>query len=473
MNEKSLLPFTLLAFAALAHAGDAGKKAVAPAVVEPASHKWIRFDVDDTLRFEAFNNSRDFDDSINDDQDDTWLLNRFRFGLTIQPAKWLKVYGQMQDTREWDSDRVNTPGIRGNQGDDNFDLRQAYLELADYESFPLGLIVGRQSVSYGDKRLIADPNWNLLGRTFDGVRLRLQTEKFWAEAFAMRPVQIKEEVINDSDAADNVFGLYTSNEYIPWQDTEVYWIYRDKGDEQPDLDPTDTLDPRGTWNGPAQRIHTLGTRWASKKKALNGWDYWAEAALQWGSVWRTNRESAEFDQRAWALGAAAGYTFEEVAWKPRIGLEYNYASGDQDPTDSESQSFQNLFPSNHPPYGFFDEFSWRNLHNLRVQTNVKPVKSVDVELSYHAFWLAETTDYWFRSNGLSTLRTMTPDGRDVRTIGADNFAGHEIDFVVKWNATEWLTVDVGYSHFFAGDYLEQTGPSDDADFAYAQAAVKF
>ena len=31
----------------------------------------------------------------------------------------------------------------------------------------------------------------------------------------------------------------------------------------------------------------------------------------------------------------------------------------------------------------------------------------------------------------------------------------------------------GYSHFFAGGYVSATGPSDDADFGYAQATINF
>ncbi len=472
------LPLIASALVSVAYAGPE-VKATAPAEPEPAAYPLsfangaVVFDVEETVRFEAFNNGRDFNDSVNDDNDDTWVLNRFRLGVALKPTRWLKVYGQMQDTREWDSDRPNIPGIRGNQGDDNFDLRQAYVELSDYRTFPLGLTLGRQSVSYGDKRLIADPAWNIFGRTFDGARLRLQATKFWAEAFALRAVQIKDEVFNDSDAADNLFGLYTSNTLVPWQDLDLYWIYRDKGDEQPDLDPTTTIDPDGTWNGPAQRIHTVGTRWKSKPAALQGWDYTVEVAYQWGTLWQTNRLTTELDHRAWAMHASAGYTFEKAAWRPRIGLEYDYASGDQDPNDSESQSFQNLFPSNHAPYGYIDEFAWRNLHDARLQLNVRPLKTVDVEVSYHAFWLAETTDYWYRSNGISTLRTTTPDGRNVRTIGADNFAGHEIDVVVKWTPARWFSLEGGYCHFFPGEYLRQTGPSDGADFAYAQASLTF
>lgn len=431
------------------------------------------FDLEERVRFEGSNNTRDFDDSINDDHDDTWASNRFRFGIAIKPARWLKLYAQLQDTREWDSDRPNTPGLRGSQGDDHFDLRQGYVEIADYERVPLGLTLGRQRVNYGERRLLADPNWNQLGRTFDGVKLRWQRGKFAADLFAARPVQSKDEVFNDSDAADNLFALYTTNSFVPWQETDWYWIYRDKGDDQPDLGPTNRIDPRGAWNGPAQRIHTLGTRWKSKPGALHGWDYLLEAAYQWGEVWEGDRSSPGLDHHAAALSASGGYTFARAAWKPRLGLEYNFATGDENPADGKSESFQNLFPGNHVLYGHLDVFGWRNLHNLRVQVNVKPVKAIDIELSYHAFWLDETSDYGFLNNGISTLRTRTPDGRDVRTIGAGRFAGHEVDLFVKWNVAEHLTVDFGYNHFFAGEYLRDTGPSDDADFAYVQAQILF
>jgi hypothetical protein len=120
-----------------------------------------------------------------------------------------------------------------------------------------------------------------------------------------------------------------------------------------------------------------------------------------------------------------------------------------------------------------DAFGWRNLHDARVQFTVDLTKKVQAELNYHAFWLADTHDYWYRSNGFSTLRTKTPDGRDVRTVGADNFAGHELDFVLRYNAAKWFTIDAGYSHFFAGTYLRDTGANDDADFGYVQAVIAF
>ncbi len=422
------------------------------------------FDLEERVRIEARENNRDFDASLDDDNDDSWLLNRFRLGLAVKPVSWLKVYGQLQDVREAYSDRANIPGVRGAEGDDAADLRQAHIAIGDIKQFPLLLTVGRQAITYGDARLVADSRWGNFGRTFDAVRLRFEEPNFWVEGFAMRPVQIKRHDFDDSDSADNFYGVYASTTAIPFQTTDAYVFYRDKSDNQPDLDPMNKVDPQGTWNGPAARFATIGARVKSKAGALHGWDYTAEAAYANGDLYQTTLDSKRYSLSAVAAHVSGGYTFKDALWTPRVGLEYDFASGDNNPNDNDSQSFQNLFPSNHEKYGFMDEFSWRNIHDARFQLNFKPIKKLDLEADYHAFWLADTSDYWYRSNGISTLRTKTPDGRDVRTIGAGNFAGQELDLTGTYELTKNVKIQTGYSHFFAGDYLVDTGPHSDADF---------
>ena len=53
---------------------------------------------------------------------------------------------------------------------------------------------------------------------------------------------------------------------------------------------------------------------------------------------------------------------------------------------------------------------------------------------------------------------------------ADSFAGSEVDLTLIYKATKNFTLQAGYSHFFAGDYLNDAGSgvSDDADFFYIQ-----
>ena len=478
MTTKHILSgsIALLTLALPAFAGSTEKKTEPKSDALTFANGILTLDIEERLRWEVRDNTKDFDKSVNDPRDDGWVYSRLRVGLTIKPSPWIRIYAQTQDSREWFATRGNTPGINGSEGGDYFDLRQACVEIGNLKEFPLSLTVGRQALDYGDRRLVGYSRFSNLGLSFDGVKLRFQNDKFWVAAFAVRPVQIRKNEFNDSDSADNFFGIYGGTDILGFQTTELYFLWRDKADAQPDLDPTNKTNPDGTYRGPAQRIATLGTRWKSKEKALNGFDYTAEFAYQFGDLWTGDKSTKRLNHHAFATAIIAGYTWEDFAWKPRLGIEYDYATGDKNSEDGSSQSFQNLFGANHQYYGLIDVFDWRNMHDARLSFSVKPHKDVEITLDYHAFWLAETTDYLFAGNtGNSILRTVTPGkkGKDVRTIGASNFAGHEIDFTTNWKVNRHLSFLVGYSHFFAGDYLRETGAHSDADFGYVQTTLSF
>ena len=195
MRNLSILAvgIALLALGLPARAAGKKKEAVEKPLLSFANGL-VTFDFEERLRFEARNNNRDFDNSINDPRDDAWVLSRLRLGIAIRPCDWLKIYAQTQDTREWFSTRGNVPGINGVEGGDYFDLRQLYVELGNVQEFPLSLTVGRQTLIYGDYRLVTDGKWGDFGRTFDGVKLRLETGDFWVDAFAVRPVQIRQRI---------------------------------------------------------------------------------------------------------------------------------------------------------------------------------------------------------------------------------------------------------------------------------------
>jgi hypothetical protein len=119
-----------------------------------------------------------------------------------------------------------------------------------------------------------------------------------------------------------------------------------------------------------------------------------------------------------------------------------------------------------------DVLGWRNVHDLHFVVSAKPVKNVELAIEYNAFWAADTRDYVYGSNGNSIFRTST-QGKDVRTIGASNFLGHEVDFTTNWKVNKHLSILAGYSHLFAGDYIRETGAHSDADFGYMQATLSF
>jgi len=446
----------------------------------------VVFDIEERFRWEIRDNNFDFNDAVNAPTDDNWFLQRARIGLKLSPNDWFRVYVQGQDSREINSDRIDTPGLLGAEGDDAFDLRQAWFEIGNPKEFPLTLKVGRQILSYGDERLIGAFDWNNIGRTFDAVKLRWE-EKLWSlDAFASTVVVPERGSYNQSDFGNGnetdrhqVFsGLYFSTTAIPVQTTDLYVLHLHENDS-----PKYQSNTFGDTN-----FFTLGFRVKSKPGAFAhqedealskdglskdgkqvvapkppkpiGFDYEAEFAYQTGNV-------RGLDLTAFAVHGGAGYTFD-TSWLPRLGLAYSFGTGDDDPTDHDIQTFQNLFPTNHKFYGQMDVFSWQNMHDLEVNFKFQPVKPVTVKAEYHAFWLETTEDSWYRANGTATVRPLNAVSR-----AAGNYAGSEVDLTITWNVNKHLQVEGGYSHFFAGDYLADTGPSDDADFGYLQAKLTF
>ncbi|HEV7869280.1 MAG TPA: alginate export family protein [Chthoniobacteraceae bacterium] len=440
------------------------------------------FDAHARTRWETRENNFDFNDDLDSPTDDNWFLLRFRLGVMLKPARWLKVYAQGQDAREWLSDRPDFPGQLAAEGDDTFDLRQGYIEFGDPTAFPLTLKVGRQILSYGDERLIGAFEWNNIGRTFDAVKLRWEEKKWSLDAFASSAVvpargQYNQSDFyngNETDREQTFSGLYFSTTALSFQTTDLYALHL-----------SENSNPRFLPDAPGDTSFvTFGLRIKSKpgffasapgtsdgKQVADGksmppppkpvgFDYDVEVAYQTGEV-------RGLDLTSFAVHAGIGYTLD-APWIPRLGLAYNFGSGDKDPLDREIETFQNLFPTNHKFYGQMDVFSWQNMHDLEASIKAQPMKAVTLKAEYHAFWLASTDDVWYRANGVTPVRPLTPAAQE-----ASNYAGSEVDLLVQWAITKAFTVEAGYSHFFAGDYLANTGASDDADFGYVMATVTF
>lgn len=447
---KRIIPVAcVLSMAAFQPAGIAGPPD-SKAVIESApAPKLVTFDFQERLRFEVRDNNFDFNDGIDSLTDDSWWFQRARIGLKLAPREDLVFYVQGQSSFELDSDRPNLPGVLGAEGDDPFDLRQAYV-MAGSPDFNVTL--GRQLLRYGDERLVGSFDWNNFGRTFDAVKVHLTPAKGWSlEGFASSVVVIDSDELNLSDlfngnstGRNQVFsGLYLSTATLcPFGSTTDFYAL--ELHEESAVGGTDFV--------------TLGTRLKADVTKTGGWDFESDMAVQTGDL-------RGRDLSAFAGHWGAGRIWTQSAWKPRLFAEYNFATGDDNPADRDVGTFQNLFPTNHKFYGYMDLFSWQNLHNPALSFSVQPSDATKVQLDYHGFWLADTNDAWYRANGVTQVRPITP--------GADSFVGTELDLTATWKVNSHLGVLAGYAHFFSGDYVKETGAGDDADFAYLQATIDF
>jgi hypothetical protein len=243
-----------------------------------------------------------------------------------------------------------------------------------------------------------------------------------------------------------LYSVYVGYRGFSWGDLELYWIFRNN-------------------ENLTRRIHTTGTRFEGKQ---GPWDYDGELAIQFGD-WANH-----VDHQALAVHLGGGYTFTNAWAKPRLGLQYNYASGDDNPTDGEHHTFDNLYPTNHLHYGYIDFFSWRNMHDLQFELKFDPAERLWIKTSLHFFWLAEEDDQWYNAGGGATAGVRPMSGRH-----ADSYVGEELDIVVNYIPNlpclgKSLAMQVGYSHFFGEDFVNDTiGDEDGADFAYLQMLMKF
>ena len=420
----------------------------------------FRFRFEDKQYF-AVPNEKASDFMRKGDSSNEYFLLRERVHLGFAPCSFFKIYGEMQDASAVADNRSPSPD------EDHVALRQAWVALGDSSKFPFTLKAGRQELIYGDQRLVGTADWLNIGRTFDAGKLRYETAGFWVDAFVGQPVAPDKFGFDESDPHDLLSGLYASTKkLVPIQETQLYFLARNVSEHSAN-EIKNYLLPL-----PSPRdIYTIGLRVKSLPDALNGWDYEAELAGQFGRF-KASDTAPSLTQEAFALHVAGGHTWSNSAWTPRLGVEYNFASGDNNSTDGKHGTFDNLYPSNHGLYGVMDFFSLQNLHDVHLSAAFKPNKKLTLKLDGHAYWLADTQDYSYAGNG-----TPRKTGGFGLNPAAGNFLGSELDLTAAYAVTKSLTTQAGYGHFFVGDYintsLSSKGGAQDANYLYAQLTFNF
>ena len=139
------------------------------------------------------------------------------------------------------------------------------------------------------------------------------------------------------------------------------------------------------------------------------------------------RTASRLEQDAWSAIVQGGYTWTEHAWQPRLAVLYSYASGDRNPTDTTSQTFQNLFATTHLHYGYMDFSSLQNLHDVRLSYAIKPATQISIALEGHIQYLATSADFWYNVGGVFR------NAGGYATRGHSKRLGHELALVATVN----------------------------------------
>ncbi len=461
-------------------------------------------------RWEVRNTDFEDDSDVSD-----FIGQRTRLNANVNMNDKTSAFIQLQSNRIWGPATAGTGTAAPNDADATVGVHQAYFTLNKFFDLPIDLQVGRQELVLDGHRLIGNTFWTFGASTHDAIRVTHnegnhtllymysmdlesgavqddtekdihifygQLRKILGGALSFTYVFIDDDTANTAGAAGTTGSTVTAVGGVPTVSGTTTTF-------------TDTVDSDNS-------IHTLGFRQAGKLKQF--WDiiYRVEAYGQFGdascvvtAACSAAGPQTDVDREAFMVGARIGKKFNNVMWKPKVTIWYDYLSGDDNATDSDHEAFNTVIDTGHKYYGLQDIFlgvggsgaaatgtAFLGLQDLALKINTNPFKKGGVNLDFHTFWTAESAD---RTGGDMTVAGEVSAG--------EKFLGNEIDLTAYYWYNPYLKMTVGYSHFFASDLLasvqgrktttaltggggaEQTilTGNDDQDWAYVMMNLQF
>jgi hypothetical protein len=396
---------------------------------------WLRVRGEFRERVEGFENS-----GFVADRDDSYALSRVRLNATVTASKSLSFQANVQDARVARKQvGPTTAPFRG-----PFDLRTAFADIGEARA-PVAARLGRQELAFGEQRLLGHLAWVNTGRSWDAARVILRAKSWQADVFGASLVRSLPDAFDKSGNGNRLAGVYASSaKVVPQAAVEPYVFWRRDVNLRSELTTVGSLSQT-----------TMGVRVAGKLPVRL--DYGVEMALQRGSL------------AADSVSAWAGH------WQLRESLpgrgaikvttEYNFATGDDNPTDGRRQTFDQLYPTGHDKLGLGDQVGWRNIHHIREGVEFSPIKATPISLNYHSWWLAETTDALYAASGALLAR--------VAGGAADSHVGQELDVQITRALTPQIQLAAGYAHMFTGAFLKQATPGASYSAPYVMVTYVF
>lgn len=425
---------------------------------------WLTVSVEHRTRYETVDNQFRAN-GVGGDQ-----VIAFRTNVLAE-ATWRswRVGGEFIDSRVTLDDLgtpLNTAHV--NQAE----LLQAYLAWSKQDFFGSGLKaelkLGRQTLDLGSRRLLARNRYRNTINNFSGFDLLVQQMDRWqVRSFFVLPVtrlpsdrQSIGSERSELDAADtDIFftGIYLAANGLPWEYSgEIYALYLNEDD----------TDDAATRN---RRLFTPGGR-LYREAARGAFDYELESAVQVGKS-RSSTAAANtnnLDHFAFFGHAAIGYTFD-VPWTPRLVLQYDYASGDENPNDDDNERFDTLFGARRFEFGptsIWGAFARSNINSPGYRLIVQPSQNLSAFVAHRFFWLAEDRDQW------TTAGIQDTSGQ------SGNFISQQLEARIKWDVIpKQVTLETGWAHLFKGGFAKRApdapAEDDDSNYFYAQTKLRF
>lgn len=320
-------------------------------------------------------------------------------------------------------------------------------KLGEIQGNPLQLRAGKQELLYGSQRLISPLDWANVRRTFSGVKMFTQGEKWNFDMWWVQPVAPTQVSADSVDDGQNFSGLWFT--YKPKKGTllDFYALNLDNANRV----ARGENGRLGTLN-----ITTLGNRLYGRE---DQWLYDIETMFQIG----------HYSDQTLVAGASTisvGYSFDNLPTTPQFWLANDFATGTPYPQKgNQFSTFQPLFPFGHYYLGYIDIVNRQNINDLNFQLISFPANWFLAGLQFHHFNLVCSRDALYADNGKPLRRDPTGNaGTDV---------GNELDLFFNFTLTRHQNILIGYSKLFQGTFLDKTGSLQSPETTYVQYGYRW
>jgi hypothetical protein len=371
-------------------------------------------------------------------------LTQLRLGIYLRPVKWFEAVVVTQDSRVFFNQYVgNKPPY-----ENTWDIREAYGRIGSENEGLVDVVAGRQMFSFGDERVIGPSDWLNMGRTFDTVRVDLHPDNVNVSIFAASVINAINDELDHHIEGNNLYGIYSSfRKLIPRAVLEPYLLWR--------VAPWNVSLAETQGKGGMSEV-TGGARIAGT--ARGGFDYDAEMNKQTGSL-------GHYTIDAWGGHWNVGNTFENLPGKPRLFVEYNYATGNRNPQSDTWTTHDQIYPSSHDKMDFADQFGWRNIEDLRMGVMQKVSKRWGFTEMANDLWLATKNDAVYTSSGAVSVAA---DPKATST-----HLGTELDLIGTFKQDAHITYGFGFGHLFSGAFLNEATPGKGYNYPFSYVTYVF
>ena len=369
-------------------------------------------------------------------------LTRVYGGLTIRPTSYLTTYMQFIDTHAMG---LAVKHIAANMRD-VFDLRQGYLE---FHRNNIRLYAGRRELKYGNERVVGISDWTNVSRTWDGFfgHFGDRTNKNNIDVFTTSVVTVYPTSLDKHGAGLTFHGIYgTIGSWIPNTVLQPFVLVK----AFPHV-----KSQQGIYGSEVET--TFGAE--TKGRLPAGFEYDILGDLQRGSY-------ANDSIHAGAGIVKVGHLFNSLPWKPRLGGEFDYATGDPHRNPNRISTYDQQYPSNHNAFGLVDLFGFQNIRQRRINLDLGPTKNLSLLFQGETLGVPSRFDSVY--NGAAGV-VVQPPAHGFAT----NKIGDGFDASAKYVFHDYWVVNAGVGHFFPASLMSANSHGAPLTYSFFSITYRF